>query len=140
MKGIHTLIRLSKRALDDLRKKQASLETQKEKLLDAIRKLDRELHNEMLLLQKAPEMGSFYGDFAKRIRSRQDTLREEIKKVEEELVQLSNEIMDAFADLKKYEIVRDNAKARAKAEEARKETIAMDEIASTQFARKDRQS
>ena len=114
MKGIDTLIRLAKRTLDELRKKQVSLETQKAKLEDGIRKLANELATEQKLAEKTPEMGAFYGGFAKRIKERQAVLKEEIKKVEEQLVLISEEILNAFADLKKYEIARDNFNARAK--------------------------
>lgn len=139
MKGIDTLIRLAKRSLDELRKKQVAMETEKDQLQRAIQSLDNQMRNEMALAAKAPEMGSFYGGFAKRIKERQATLREEVKGVEKRLAKLSEEIMEAFADLKKYEIARDNAKARAKAELARKETIMFDEIAATQFTRKQKE-
>ncbi len=139
MKGIDTLIRLSKRTLDELRKKQVALETQKEKLHDAIRRLNNEMESEMRLAQKSPEMATFYGGFAKRIKAKQAMLREETQKLEFELVVLSEQIIEAFADLKKYEIARDNAKARARAEAARKETIAMDEVAASQFLRKEKE-
>jgi len=135
MKGIETLIRLSKRTLDELRKKQVVLETEKAKLLQAIQKLGNEMQSEMKVAEKSPEMGSFFGGFAKRIKGRQATLYEEVQKVDVKLSALSEEIMVAFADLKKYEIARDNAKARLKAEVARKETIMMDEIAATRFIR-----
>jgi flagellar FliJ protein len=135
MKGIDTLIRLSKRALDELRKKQVALETQKAKLEQGIKNLANELLREQQLAAKSPEMGSFYGGFAKSIKERQQKLHQEIINVDLELSTLSEEVMVAFADLKKYEIARDNAKARKKAEEARRETIAMDEVAATRYTR-----
>ncbi|MDX2073006.1 MAG: flagellar FliJ family protein [Alphaproteobacteria bacterium] len=139
MKGIATLIRLAKRNLDELRKQQVALENEKAKLLQAIRTLDSKLQSEQALAAKSPEMATFYGEFAKRIKERQAVLRGEVKAVEEKLVKISEEITEAFAELKKYEIARDNAAARAKAEAARKETIAFDEIAATQFMRKEKE-
>lgn len=139
MKGVDTLIRLAKRTLDELRKKQVALENEKAKLLEAIRRLTGELTSEMNLAARTPEMGGFYGGFAKRMKGREATLREEVQKVEEKLAKISEEIMQAFADVKKYEIARDNAKARAQSEAARKETILFDEIAATQFMRKEKE-
>lgn len=136
VKGIDTLIRLSKRALDELRKKQALLENQKTRYEQAIKKLNDEMEKEMRLAEKTPEMGSFFGGFAKHIRHKQDKLRVDIKKVEADLDAMTDEIQDAFADLKKYEIAKEQAELRAKAEESRKETIAMDEVAAIQFTRK----
>lgn len=140
MKGINTLIRLSKRTLDELRKQQAVLEAQREKLLEAVRKLKQEMEREMSLSAKAPEMATFYGQFAKHIRARQDDIRGEIAKVDAQIEQMADKIAEAFADLKKYEIARDNAKARQKAEEARKETIMMDDIAGVRFIRQQKDS
>lgn len=139
MKGIDTLIRLSKRTLDELRKKQIVLENEKDKLLQALQKLGGEMQSEMKVAEKTPEMGAFFGGFAKRIKKRQEILYEEVKKLDVKLAELSEEILTAFADLKKYEITRDNANARAKAEVARKETMAMDEIAGVQFVRKEKE-
>jgi len=136
MKGIETLIRLSKRTLDELRKHQVALETEKAKLENGIKALQHELEKEMLMAAQAIEMASFYGGFAKNIRERQQKLKDEIVKVDVDLTKISDEILIAFADLKKYEIARDMAKERKKAEEARKDTIAMDEIAATKFIRK----
>ena len=140
MKGVNTLIRLAKRSLDELRKKQVALETEKAKLETAIKNLSHQMHAEMALAARSPEMGNFYGDFAKRIKLKQQEIHEEVKKLDAQLIALSGEIMIAFADLKKYEIARDNAKAREKAEEARRETIMMDEVAAVQFVRKDSNS
>lgn len=139
MKGIETLIRLSKRTLDELKRKQAELEAEKEKMENGIKRLQEELRRESQLAVRAPEMASFYGKFSKNIQERQQKLKEEANKIEAELVLLNEQIMEAFADLKKYEIARDNAKARKKAEEARKETIELDEIASVKFTRKMRE-
>jgi len=139
MKGIDTLIRLAKRDLDELRKKQTELENQKEKYVSSIKRLQSELERERALAAKTPEMASFYGGFAKNIQEKQEKLKEDIKKTDELLALVAEQIMTAFADLKKYEIARDNFKARKKAEEARKETIELDEIASVKFIRKQKQ-
>ena len=47
MKGIETLIRLSKRSLDELRKKQAALEKEKDKFVQGIKKLEQEMQKEI---------------------------------------------------------------------------------------------
>ena len=136
MKTLNTLIRLSKRTLDELRKKQVSLESQKAQLLEVIKRLGNELASEQKVAAKTPEMGAFFGGFAKRIKLRENDIQAEVKKLDDELAVLSEEILVAFAELKKYEIALDNKKARIKAEEARKETIAMDEVAATNYSRK----
>lgn len=136
MKTYNTLIKLSKRQLDELKKAQGALEEQKAQLLQALEHLRNELERETMLAAKQVEMASFFGEFAKRLRAREEELRAEIRAVEAEIDKLAEEIMVAYTDLKKYEIAKDNAMKRAKAEADRKETIMMDEIAGQQFLRK----
>ncbi len=136
MKGLATLIKLSKRKLDELRRKLGNLEGQKTQLEEAIRKLSEELAREMELAGKQPEMSGFFGGFAKRIQQRQEAMHQEIKKIEIEITKTRDEISEAFSEQKKYEIAADNAKKRAAEEQNRKDTIALDEIAEQQHRRK----
>ncbi len=137
MKGITTLIKLHKRALDGLRRKMASLENQKARLLQASKKLDDELQQEIAAASRQPEMSGFFGGFAKRIRNRQDDIAREIKKLDAAMTKLQEEIAEAFRELKKFEIAQENAKKRAQEEEKRKETILLDEVAGQQHRRKE---
>ncbi|NBX03016.1 MAG: hypothetical protein EBR02_02905 [Alphaproteobacteria bacterium] len=136
MKGINTLIKLSKRELDGLRREMASLETQKAQLQEATQKLSEELLREQELASKQPEMGAFFGGFATRIKKRQEEIAAEIKKLDEKIRALNEKILVAFSELKKYEIAKENAEKRALEEQNRKETIMLDEIAGQQFHRK----
>lgn len=136
MKGLITLIKLSKRTLDELRRRMTSLENQKAQLEQAIINLRQEVEMEMFTASKRPEMGNFFGGYAKRMKQRELELRAEIVKVEKHMEVLANEITIAFAELKKYEIALENAKQRAREAAARKETEMMDEIAIQQHHRK----
>ena len=140
MKGLATLIKLHKRMVDDLRRKMGLLESQKSQLQQASAKLQEELQREIALAAKQPEMAGFFGGFAKRIQNRQKDIAGEIKKLDADMAKLQVEITEAFGELKKYEIARDNAKAREKEEENRKETIALDDIAGTQHRRKEKET
>jgi flagellar export protein FliJ len=136
MKTLDTLIRLHKRTLDGLRRQMVELETQKSQLQQAIINLQKELDSEVALAGKQPEMANFFGEFAKRIKTRQENLRQEIRALDAKITELNKEIFDAFAELKKYEIAKENAKQRAREEEKRKETLMLDEIAAQQYQRK----
>ncbi len=136
MKTLDTLIRLHKRTLDELRRNMVSLENQKSQLQQAIVNLQKDLDKEMLLAGEQPEMSHFFGEFAKRIKNRQDNLRDEIRSLDIKITELNGKIFEAFAELKKYEIARENAKQRAREAENRKETIMLDEIAAQQFLKK----
>lgn len=139
MKTLDTLIRLHKRTLDGLRREMVELETQKSQLQQAIINLQKELDTEVVLAGKQPEMANFFGEFAKRIKTRQENLRQEIRNLDIKITKLNNEIFEAFAELKKYEIARANAKLRAQEKEKHKETLMLDEIAAQQYQRKSRE-
>ena len=136
MKGLATLIKLSKRTLDELRRRMVNLENQKEQLLLLSKTLNEELKSEMELATKATEMRGFFGDFAKRIKARQDKIAGEIIALDKQMERLSIEISQAFSELKKYEIAQENEKQRLAAEGRRKETVELDEIAGQQHRRK----
>ncbi len=135
-KALKTLIKLHKRTLDELRRKITSLERQKEQLLEASAKLEEELQFEIDLGTQQPEMAPFFGDFAKRIKARQEKLAEEVLLINEQIEKLKAEMTVAFGELKKFEIAKTNADKRAAKEAAHKETIALDEMAGQQHRRK----
>ena len=136
MKGLSTLIKLHKRTLDELRRQMLSLENQKAQLQQASANLNKELQDEMQAAKKQADMSGFFGGFAKRIQKRQEEIAKEIRSLDQQMAKLNNEITEAYAEVKKYEIAQENAKRREAEEEKRKETIAMDEIAGQQFRRK----
>ncbi len=136
MKTLDTLIRLHKRTLDELRRNMVALENQKSQLQQAIINMQKELDKEMALATKQPEMANFFGEFAKRIRNRQDNLRQEISALDVKITALNKEIFEAFTELKKYEVAKENAKQRMREEEKRKETLVLDEIAAQQYQKK----
>ncbi len=136
MKGLTTLIKLSKRTLDELRRKMTALENQKAQLEQAIINLKLEVEMEMATAAKRPEMGAFFGGFTKRMKQREFDLRAEIAKIEKQMEVLAEEITIAYAELKKYEIALENAQAREREKMARRETELLDEIAGQQHYRK----
>ncbi len=135
MKGLSTLIKLHKRDLDVLRKKMVVLESQRSQLEQLIQRLQDELTQEIALAGKTPEMGAFFGDFAKRIKTRQEQIRKEIQALDRKMNVLREEIATAFGELKKYEIALENAKKKKVAAQNRLDTIVLDEIASQQHQR-----
>lgn len=119
-----------------MRRNMAALEGQKEQLHQSIKSLQNELEKEMKLAGLQAEMANFFGEFAKRIRGRQDMLHGEIKNIDVKIAELNKEIFGEFTELKKYEIARENLKQKMAEEEKRKETLMLDEIAAQQFQRR----
>ena len=138
MKTLNTLIRLHKRNLDELRRQMVAFEGQKEQLIQTIEASQHELEREVELAKNTPEMSSFFGEFAKRIKNRQEKIRQEIQAVDKKIIELNDKIAAEFTELKKFEIALENRKTYAKAEENRKETLMLDEIAAQQFQKKNK--
>ncbi|MEZ5690840.1 MAG: flagellar FliJ family protein [Rickettsiales bacterium] len=136
MKKYNTLIRLHKRKLDALRRQVGDLEGQKAQLHKSIDSLRAEMKKEMELAGTQPEMANFFGQFAGRIKARQDEIYQEIKELDKKIFELNNQIIAIFQEMKKYEIAKENAIMKQKEKEKRKETIELDEIAAQQFTRK----
>jgi flagellar FliJ protein len=90
----------------------------------------------MARAKNATEMRNFFGDFAKRIKLRQEKITGEIIALDKQMERLAIDISAAFTELKKFEIAQENAKNRAEKEVRRKETIQLDEIAGQQHRRK----
>lgn len=136
MKGLNTLIKLHKRKVDDLRRKMGLLEKQKSDLLRASERMQQELEDEMKLASAQADMSQFFAGFSKRIQMRQAEIAKEVKVVDRQMDRLRDEISVEFGELKKFEITKENRLKEALAEEGRKETILLDEIASRQHHNK----
>lgn len=135
MKTLKTLIKLHQQRLDVLRRQMGSLESQKAQLLAMVKRIREEMTREIELAQKTSELGVFFGDYVKRIRNREVSANKEVQELEKKMDQLRDQIRDAFIELKKYETALDNRKKAAKKEQAKKETLQLDEVASQRYER-----
>ena len=135
MRGLNTLIKLHKRQMDLLRRKLSDLERQRDRMLEALALIEQELKMEIELASKLPEMGNFFGDFAARIKQRQQKIHFEMELLDGTINEVRDEIALGFSELKKFELAKEAMLKRKKEEEARKEQIMMDELGSAQFMR-----
>lgn len=136
MKGLDTLIKLKKRDLDDIRRELGSLENQKQQLIDASQKLSEDLRREIETAGRQPEMSQFFGGFSKRIKNRQEEIAQEVKNLDKKIEVIREQVREAFGELKKLEIAKQQKKQREEKEAQRKETIQLDEIAGQQDRRR----
>lgn len=135
MKSLRTLIKIHQHQLDALRRDMTSLQSQRAQLEAAIGRLQNDLQTEAEKVTREQELAGYFGAFAERTRQRQDDLRQEIERLEEKMDALREEIAEAFSEVKKYEIALEKAHERERAEQQRKETIEMDEVASQRARR-----
>ena len=136
MKGLDTLIKLTKRNLDALRRQLVNLENQKEQLIQLSVKLENDLRRERDIAATTMHMGKYLDDFAKKTKARQVEIAKEVIKLDGEIFQATAAITEAFGELKKYEIAKENEKARLAEKQKRVETAMLDEMGLQQFVRR----
>lgn len=136
IKSLTTLIKVHKRALDELKRIQVTLEQQKEALIVQSGALGMELEKEIALAAEQAHMGNFFGNFAERIRKKQQEIHTRVMEIHQQLEALNQQLAQQFGELKKLEIARDNRLNQMKKEKDKKETQTLDEISLQQHARK----
>lgn len=128
MKGLLTLIKLRQRELDTLRRNLGKMEEELTKLIAEEKRLGAELEQEIELAASQPEMAQFFGQFAQGIEHKQNQIRALASEVNKAMAKIQSEMTDAFGELKRLEIARDNAKAAEAAKEAKREQQELDEM------------
>lgn len=136
LKSLTTLIKIAKQQLDSLRRDLANLEAEKQKLLEAIARLKEELQREIELSGQHPEMGAFFGGFAKRIREREDAFNASVQKLDALMNKLRERIREQFAEQKKYELAKEAREKEEKEVQDKAEVRDMDEVAGMRHERK----
>ncbi len=129
------LIRLSRWRLDEKRRALAELEALAAHLHRQRTDLQEDLRREQGFAdaQGAPQPS--LGAFIQATLSRQAHLTQSIAEVEQRMTIARDEIADAFREVKRYELVEADRRARAGAEAKRRETEALDEVGAVRFQR-----
>ncbi len=136
MKGLQTLIKLQKRDIDALKKRQAVLLNRKELLFKRDQMLIDELEYEIKTSQELIELKGFFGDFSEHVKKKRQVVANEIARVDKVLEEVTDEIAIAFGELKKYEIALEMHVAREKHKRDKLEMEMMDEIAARKYREK----
>lgn len=139
-KGLPTLIRLQQRELDTLRKRMLILTHNRDSLLAQSEALLAQLQEEIRLAGEMAGLGGFFGDYSKHIKTQRENLHQEAAKLERKIAALSEEIANAFGELKKYEIAYEHQLLREKQKREREEQKQMDEIAARKHSDAQRES
>ena len=137
MSDLDSLIRLSKWRLDEKRREAADLERLGERLARDLASLDAEGLNEGAAAA-APEMAVFeVGTYVEDLIARKDRLKRSIAEAERRLEAIGDEITEAFAELKRFEILQEARLRQEQRARLRRETAAFDEISAVRHLRKD---
>lgn len=128
MKTYKTLIKISKDFLDQRKRELSVFLTKRDELLENKRKLKEQLESEREFAEKNFEALHAFTNFSINVGVKQENLDKFVAKMDEEVEKISEQIAEAFAELKKYEIMLDRKEMEMLAEMVKKESAELDEI------------
>ena len=139
MADLEGLIRLRRNTVEEKQRIIADLFRNAEKLEKRKKDLEDKLHKEREAIENNPELETltYFGAFEQVALRDIDRLTQELKKWEERIEVAQDDMRNAFADLKRVEIVDRRRKEEALAEQQSKETKELDEIGIEVFRRKE---
>ena len=136
MNVIEKLIRFHKFDLDEKRRVLLDLEEQEANFQQAIDSLDQEIQSEQSFSRGRADFAPYYGGYASRNKSQREALEGELAKAHEQVETARDIVSQAFEELKKYEITKDQQDHREYLEQERQNQIELDEVALTAHQRK----
>ena len=128
MKSLDTLIRLQKWQLDEKRRQLSDLRQMHADMAAQIDRLDREVAAEAALAVGDPMLGATYSVFAQAASDRRDRLDGSLREIEGQMIAVEHDINDAFGELKKLEITKQNRESRDRAAQSRRMQATLDEV------------
>lgn len=137
MSVIEKLIRFHKFTLDEKRRMLKELQEQQARIEAAIVALDGEVRAEQAFARGQMDYAPYYGGYAGRTKARREDLVVKLGQAQGRVDMAHEEVTQAFEELKKYEITRDNQDLAAYREGERQTQIELDEVALTAHRRKD---
>jgi flagellar export protein FliJ len=136
VKGLPNLIRLHRWHLDERRKNLVELERLAAELRGQCRQIDEDLEAEKTVAASSVEAGMTYGDYVKAMIERREKLGHSIAEVEKQIERASEEVMEAFQEVKRYELAQAHRERLFREKEARLERLALDEMGVGAFRRR----
>ena len=129
MSRLHTVIKLHRWRLNEKRRRLVELETLAANTRRRIDALAAELAAEARQAEASAEARRNFPAYAEAARDRRSKLEGTLATITAEIGQVQSEIAEAFQELKKYEIAQETRTRRELDERARRDRLAMDDIA-----------
>lgn len=136
MADLDPLIRVRKHAIDqkqkflaELYRQAEELERQKQGLLDQMQK------EKDAIADMGAEMMGFFGSYAQSVKQRVEDIDDSRQRLETRITAAQEDIRDAFADMKKIEMVKEQREEEEQRERDKKESNILDEIGIDSFLR-----
>lgn len=130
------LVRLRDWQLDEKRRALAEAQAEVDALIHKREALEEEVESEKRIASTSIEASMSYNAFANSVIIRREQIAAEIAERQEAVDEANQEMLEAFQELRKAEIVRDEFDAKERLKEARREQIELDEIAQALHRRK----
>ena len=137
MANLESLIRLRKHNVDEKQKILAVLYSKASNLENTKDSLQTSLETERNALKQdaPPEMLSYFGAFAQAVIDDIDRIEQDLKELEVRIDVAREKVREAFADMKRVEIVSRKRKEEEKKEQNTKETNELNDIGIEGFRR-----
>jgi flagellar FliJ protein len=138
MQGLNTMIRLSKFQLDEKKRKLAELRDLMEQVQASLKSLAEEEQREQETATASGQLHFIraYTDYRVAAEERKENLLQSIAEIEAEIEGLTNDIAEAFQELKRYELTQEERESKSRKTAQHREQSALDEFGLQAFRRK----
>ncbi|KAA0685431.1 flagellar export protein FliJ [Azospirillum brasilense] len=139
MSSLKTIIRLQKWKLDEKRRALAELQNLADRLQAEIDRLKEEIAAERDTARGNVEYAFTYSNYIQAAMERGKRLTQSMGQVEAQIAVATDEMAEAFQELKRYELAEEERLKREKEKLKRKEANMLDETALVGFRRRQRE-
>ena len=136
MKSREALIRLHRFRVDEVRKRLKSLDDMRADLTKKMTDLETMMAEEQRRAANSDLGRLAYPSFARSVQARRENIQRTVVEVERQAATVTEELQNAYRELKKHEIAADNELTRDRVELARQVQSELDDIALGRHARK----
>ena len=136
MSSLKTIIRLQKWKLDEKRRALSELQSLADRLMAEIERLKEEIASEQNAARTNPEYAFTYSNYIRAAMERGERLTQSMGQVEAQISVATDEMAEAFQELKRYELAEEERLKREKDKLKRKEANMLDETALVGFRRR----
>ena len=136
MSSLKNLIRLQKQQLDEKRRNLAELQNLSDRLKAELERLKEEVAAEQAAARDNPEFAFSYTNFAKAAMERGKRLTLSMGQVDIQIAVATDQMAEAFQELKRYELAEEERLKRENEKLKRKQAEMLDETALVGFRRR----
>ena len=129
MNQFEKLLQLREFELDERRRESGKVLSEVNFLQDEITRLHEELKSEQKIAAESLEARFLYNEFASSVIRKREWLTAAIKLKEEEYERAREKVTEAYREMRKAEIIRDDLMEKTKKHEQALEQVELDEIA-----------